>query len=277
MGRRLVIENDSAPCPGQGWFTDPWNPEQLRYFDGHQWTGGVAARPVSSGVGSADTQRAVGFPMGERVLRLRAIPCPRDVDVSCALEAVTGHQVGLIRPRANSSSGINREVVDLRYEVVGAAGEPILFLTRLGGLTRRHSIVVDDSLGRTLGRIRQTSSVWRQMRTPRISVVLEAGGREWAATDICIDPRDRFAAVSQPIQPAAGPATATVQRQWRYVGTSNDFFDYTLTCSHPTVRPLPELLLATAFAHYLYDRLAVGGPVETHQSFGRGGTWHDPR
>ncbi|WP_231743601.1 DUF2510 domain-containing protein [Mycobacterium sp. GA-2829] len=262
----MAIENESVPSPGPGWFTDPWDPRQLRYFDGHQWTDGVAP-----------TTPTAGFPIGEPVLVLRAIPCGRDVDVSCALETATGHQVGLIRPRGNRLSGIDREIADLGYEVVGATGAGVLFFTRLGGLARKHSIVVSDPAGRTLGRIRQTSSVWRQIRTPRLAVTLEAGDRELATTEICIDPRDRFAAVCQPIHSTAGPAIATVERRWRYAGTSNDFFDYTLTCTQPTGHPLPELLLATAFAHCLYDRLAVGGPLETYQSFGRGGTWHDAR
>lgn len=274
-GRRLAIENESAPNTAPGWFTDPWNSQQMRYFDGHQWTGGVAPHPVSSM--AVPAQLGEGFPVGEPIVRLRAIPCPRDVDVSCALETESGHHAGLVRPRSNRSSGLDREVADLKYEVLGPSGAPILFFRRVGGLTRKHSIVVDDPAGRNLGRIQQTSSVWRQIRKPRITVALEAGGQQLATTDICIDPRDRFAAVREPIQPTAGSAIATVERQWRYVGTSNDFFDYTLRCLRPTVPPLPELLLATAFAHYLYDRLAVGGPLETYQSFGRGGTGHDPR
>lgn len=253
-----------------GWFTDPWDPRQTRYFDGDQWTGSIAPHP-----GYAPS--APGHPIGEPILRLRGIPCERDVDVSCALETQSGQQVGLIRPRSNRLSAINREVADLSYEVLGPGGAPILSLKRLGGLARKHTVVVEDGAGRHLGRIRQTSSVWRQMRTSRITVALEAGGHQVATTDICIDPRDRFAAVCEPIGPTAGPAIATVERQWRSVGTSNDFFDYTLSCLQPTVQPLPELLLATAFAHCLYDRLAVGGPLETYQSFGRGGTWHDPR
>jgi len=97
-------------------------------------------------------------------------------------------------------------------------------------------------------------------------------------TDVCLGPEStRFAAVQAPISGIDGQTLAVVSRVWRYVDSISDFFEYQLDCPQPQVWPLPDLLLATAFSHYLYDRLAAGGPLSSYNRFGRGGTWHDPR
>jgi hypothetical protein len=33
------------PLPPPGWYDDPWHPEQIRWWDGHQWSGYAAPRP----------------------------------------------------------------------------------------------------------------------------------------------------------------------------------------------------------------------------------------
>ncbi|MGV0836286.1 hypothetical protein [Mycolicibacterium thermoresistibile] len=122
--------------------------------------------------------------------------------------------------------------------------------------------------------MQQTSSPWRRLRGARVSMTVSHNGHELAHTDVCIHPRRRFLDVNEPIRDAAGVTVAAVRRTWRY-GDSNDFFDYRLECMQPTAHPLPDPLLVTAFAHYLYDRLVVGGPFGSYNRFGRGGTWHD--
>lgn len=219
------------------------------------------------------TPADVGFPLGEPVLLLRAIPDPRDVDVVCSVDNAQGRQLAVIAPRSRMSAW-SSDTDDLVFDVMRPDGILLHTINRLGGLLKHHRLLVYDGGGRPLGELRQTSSPWRRLRGGRISMTMSYGGRELAHAEVCIYPRRRFLDVSEPIRDTAGVTVAVVQRKWRY-GDSNDFFDYRLECGHGTARPLPSLLLATAFAHYLYDRLAVGGPFESYNRFGRGGTWHD--
>lgn len=98
-------------------------------------------------------------------------------------------------------------------------------------------------------------------------MTLENDQRTVGHTRVSVSPRARFCAVNEPIYDMAGTVIATVKRQWRYVDTSVTFYDYTLECAHPTNQPLPQLMLGTAFAHYLFDRDAVGGPFATQSNF----------
>lgn len=248
-----------------GWFPDPSHGAQLRYFDGREWTGHV--QPT-----------AVGMPLGESVVVLRPIARPADIDVACAVNDVHGRQIGSISSRGRKPSNIGRESEDLDFVVVAPNGAVRLLITRIGGIAKNHRVEVRDPAGLVVGRLVQTSSYWRQFRTPRLTMALESRGRRLATTDVCIEPaKKRFAEVSSPIHDGEGREVASVRRSWHYADTISDFFDYRLTCHHPVLHPLPELLVATAFSHYLYDRLAVGGPLSTYNRFGRGGTWSDPR
>lgn len=173
---------------------------------------------------------------------------------------------------------MGRETEDLDFMVTTPTGAQRILITRLGGYAKRHRVLVRDPSGRELGRLQQVSSFWRQLRTTRLSMVLECGEQRLGSTDICIEPaKKRFVEVHAPVLDNSGSAVATVHRNWQYVDTISDFFNYRLECPRPLVHPLPELILATAFCHYLYDRLAVGGPLDSYNRFGRGGTWHDPR
>lgn len=108
-------------------------------------------------------------------------------------------------------------------------------------------------------------------------MTLEGGGRQLGYTDVCLEPeKTRFVDVEAPIRAIDGEILATVRRSWHYIDSISDYFEYHLSCGRPQAWPLPDLLLATVFSHYLYDRLAAGGPLSTYNRFGRGGTWHDP-
>ncbi|MBO0681351.1 DUF2510 domain-containing protein [Mycolicibacterium sp. S2-37] len=249
---------DSAAQRPAGWFTDPATGQQLRYFDGTQWTGHVAPMPPTT------------FPLGEPVILLRALPGPADVDIACSVHDGREAQIGLIRPRHRVPTLVGRETATLVFDLLRPTGAVVLTLTRTGGATKHHHIVVEDGGGNPVGRLRQTSSYWRLFRTSRLDVVLEGGTTGLGSTQVCIRPDEPFAAVETPVRDTSGDVLAVVERRWRYADGSTDFFDYTLRCSRPLTAPLPDLLIATAFAHYLYDRLAVGGPLEAMNRFGRG-------
>ncbi|WP_102141247.1 DUF2510 domain-containing protein [Mycobacterium hubeiense] len=257
-----------------GWFNDPWHPAQIRYFDGQQWTGQVAPIPGGMSPQPQPPQRGE-LPLGESTLFLRSIPEWADIDLSCSVENAHGQQIAAIRSRSRVPAFAGREVVTLVFDVVRPDGAPMLTITRIGGFKRSHCVQVHDHAGRDLGRLRQTSSFLRLFRTPRMTMVLEFGEKHLGNTDICINPNKRFEVVYAPIHDLSGAVIATVERRWRYTGAPTDFFDYKLDCLRATAQPLPVLLLATAFAHYLYDRLAIGGPTEAMGRFGRTGNWYD--
>lgn len=270
-----MIEDAATPSVRPGWFADPWDPGQLRYHDGLEWTGHV--QPTLPIAGPA-IQNAAGYPMAESNLILQAIPCPRDTDVACSLLNSRGDQIGGIRSLGRGLSELGRGVEDVVFEVVGINGAQRLLITRRGGFLKHHQVHVHDPAQNYLGGLRQTSSFWRQFRTPRLTMVLEYGREQLASTEVCIEPEtQRFTDVQAPIHDTAGRVIATVYRRWRYVDTITDFFDYQLVCHHPVPHPLPELLLTTAFTHYLYDRILVGGLMGSYNRFRRGGTWRDPR
>lgn len=256
-----------------GWFPDPWNPRQLRYNDGLQWTSHIRA---VEGFAGFPVEGTFSFPLEESVLILRPIPRRADVDVACAVQDVHGRELASITSRGKSPSTLGREADDLNFVVLASNGAQRLQINRLGGFVNRHRVVVRGPSGQEIGRLQQTSSFWRQFRTPRLSVTLEGGGRPLGYADVCLEPeKTRFADVQAPITSVDGELLATVLRTWCYVDTISDYFEYRLSCSRPQPWPVPDLLLATVFSHYLYDRLAVGGPLSTYNRFGRGGTWHD--
>lgn len=256
-----------------GWFPDPWNPGQLRFNDGRQWTGHIQPVPSSSGFPVEGTFR---FPLEQPVLVLLPSPRRADVDVACTVQDAHGRELASITPRGKRPSALGRDTEDLDFVVVASNGAQRLRISRLGGFVQRHRVVVRGPSGQELGRLQQTSGFLRQFRTPRLSMTLESAGRPLGYTDVCLEPEQtRFSEVEAPIVGAGGAPLATVWRTWHYVDTISDFFEYRLSCPRPQPWPVPDLLLATVFSHYLYDRLSAGGPLSTYNRFGRGGTWHD--
>lgn len=214
----------------------------------------MAAPPV------APFAQASGYPLGEPVLYLRAIPSRFDQEVSCAIEGGRGQQLGLIRP-VGGDPVAGQEKPSLAFEVIDPGGRPMLFIARVGSKARGRLQLADND-GRHLGQLRQVSSYWRQLfRTSRVAMQIESGAHVFATTDVSIDPHQRDVPVNEPIRDNAGGTLGTVERHWRATETMNDYFDYRLNCVRITSDPLPRLLLVAVFAHYLYDRLAVGGPV----------------
>lgn len=201
-----------------------------------------------------------GYPLGEQVLYLRAIPSRFDRDVSCAIEGGRGQQLGFIR-QVGRVPIAGQGTPHLRFEVIDPGGRPTLFIERVGGRAKQRLQLWDND-GRHLGHLRQVSSYWRQLfRTSRVTMQIESDTHVFGTTNVSIDPHQRGIPVNEPIHDAAGGTLGTVERQWRATETVNDFFDYRLNCVRITSDPLPRLLLAAVFAHYMYDRLAVGGMV----------------
>lgn len=263
-----VISDPGAPNSQPGWHIDPWNPRQLRYFDGHEWTGAVAAPPgVPVGNSPQQPERCqptFAFPLGQRLLHLRALPQRADIDVACLVEDNHGRALAQIRP---TSSSYERQGASRRFGMFDPHGAPLVFFIRTADTGVRDSIVITDSSGRFVGRLRRTNNFWQRLRSSTIDMTLECDQQPVGHTRVSVSPGARFSEVNEPVYDATGSVVATVTRQWRYVDTSVTFYDYTLECARRTTEPFPQLILGAAFAHYLYDRNKVGGPFASHTSF----------
>lgn len=262
-----AIGTPDVPSDQPAWLIDPWNPNQLRFFDGHEWTGTVSARPAVP-VEHISDQPALPprheFPLGQRLLRLRALPQRADIEVACSVEDEHGQALAAIFPTPSVPDRIG--AAD-RFRLLDLRGTPLGFFTRVRGAGQRDSILVSDAFDRTVGRLRRINNFWQRLRSSAIQMTLECDQRVVGHTRVSISPRAQFSKVNEPIYDMTGAAVAIVRRQWRYVDTSVTFYDYMLECAQPTARPLPQLILGTAFAHFLYDRFEVGGPFASHTNF----------
>lgn len=262
-----AIGSPDVPNNQPAWFIDPWNPNQLRYFDGREWTATVAARPdlpPKQSFQQPAYQPRGEFPFGQRLLHLRALPQRADIDVACLVEDEHGRALAEIRP---TSGVLDRKGAAHKFGMSDPHGTPLGFFARAAGAGVRDSITVNDAFDRTVGRLRRTNNFWQRLRSSAIDMTLECDQKAAGRTRVSVSPRARFSEVNEPIYDAAGAVIATVQRQWRYVDTSVTFYDYALECTQPTNPPLPQLVLGVVFAHYLYDRNEIGGPFASHTNF----------
>ncbi|MGV0836285.1 DUF2510 domain-containing protein [Mycolicibacterium thermoresistibile] len=131
------MDNAAQPNGSAGWFADPWQPGQLRYFDGRSWTQHVAPAPGAE----SPPHSQIGFPLGEPVLLLRALPSARDIDVACVVETGQGRELAGITPRARMSA-LSADTDDLVFDVVRPDGAPLLTIRRLGGFLKKHRLHV---------------------------------------------------------------------------------------------------------------------------------------
>ncbi|WP_278185143.1 DUF2510 domain-containing protein [Mycobacterium syngnathidarum] len=246
---------------------DPWNPNQLRYFDGREWTANVAARTdahAARSVHEPTHQPKQDFPLGQRLLHLRALPQPADIEIACLTEDEHGRVLAAIR---STSIAGERKSAARKFGIFDPRGLLLGYFTRAAGAGVRDSLVVSDPSDRAVGRLRRTNTFLQRLRSSAIDMTLEIDKQTVGHTRVSISPGARFAKVNEPIYDATGSVVATVKRRWRYVDTSVTFYDYTLECARPVPDPLPQLILGTAFAHYLYDRDKVGGPFASHTNF----------
>lgn len=103
IGRR-AISSPNSPANQPAWHTDPWNPDQLRYFDGREWTTTVTPRPETPAehdLGQPGSTEGQGFPLGQCILHVRALPQRADIDVACSIENAHRQQIAQIRPISN--------------------------------------------------------------------------------------------------------------------------------------------------------------------------------
>ncbi|WP_396837151.1 DUF2510 domain-containing protein [Mycobacterium sp. ITM-2016-00317] len=209
---------------------------------------------------AAALPQIAGYPLGETILYLRAIVSRFDRDIACAIEGDDGRHLGWIGPAADVPA-LRLSASDQKFAMLDPGGASKAFIVRAGGRNDQRLTLIDNE-GRLLGQLRQVSTYWRQLlRTSRITMQIESREHELAKADVSIDPHRRDARVAEPIRDGTGGVLATVERQWRPTSSMTDHFDYRLNCLRRSSDPLPTLLLVTAFAHYLYDRLAVGGAV----------------
>lgn len=209
-----------------------------------------------------------GYPLGEQVLVLRSIATEYDAGIVCAIENVHGNQIALIQPLARIP-WTTRAIADLHFALTRADGAPLLYLTRYGGYSG-HVLQLHDATGRDFGCLRQAGSRWKVLR---FTMALEFAGQRLGQSNIGTTVYQMHKKVHEPIYGVSDTVLGYVDRQRQpSTGSRNPHFDYTLDCSAPTSHPIPALMLATAFAHHMYDRIQAGGPLGAGGRTGRNQT-----
>ncbi|WKG04257.1 hypothetical protein [Mycolicibacterium sp. HK-90] len=197
-----------------------------------------------------------GYPFGEEVLILRAIATQYDASIMCGVENVRGEQIGLIRPTADIS-WFTRGVQDMTFVMTRPDGAPLLHFTSSGGFNP--TLQVQDRVGQDLGRLRRSGSRWRVYT---LTMAMEFNGQLLGQSKVGTTIIQMDKKVHEPIHDATGALIGHVDRQWHpNTGSRNPHYDYILNCAAPTSHPLPTLMLTVAFAHYMYDRIQMGGPL----------------
>lgn len=204
-----------------------------------------------------------GYPLGQRVLHVRSLPQRADLDVACLVEDDQGQQLAAICPISQDRHLVTGPT---RFGLLDSRALPMGFFSVVG-VGANNVVGFADVSGRAVGQLRRTNNFWQRLWSSAMDMTLESGERTLGHTRVSVSPTARFSTVDEPIYDSAGAILATVSRKWRYVDTSVTFYDYSLVCEGPSVGPLPELMLATVFSHYLYDRRKVGGPFAGHTNF----------
>ncbi|MCG7610674.1 MULTISPECIES: hypothetical protein [Mycobacterium] len=221
----------------------------------------LPAPPVSSG----------GYPFGEPTLFLQPIRGGSGSDIRCSITNPKGQPLALIQPLGEFPLGYGAAALyKIEFEVVRPNGIQLLRFTRSTGplYRRRHCLQVHDHAGHELGCLRQTNSYWQYLRTPWMSVDLEYQGQRLGNTKIrshipYFTPLELDAPIHDNSSAEIGrvrsqPNQSELTRALRLAGRT---FNYRLDCAHPTSPPMPALMLATTFAHFLYDDLPSDAPL----------------
>ncbi|OBF31871.1 hypothetical protein A5719_30260 [Mycolicibacterium peregrinum] len=178
-----------------------------------------------------------------------------------------GQPLALIRPLGEIPL-VGRERSNLVFEAVRPNGLQLLQFNRSTGpmgLTG-HLLEVHDPDGREVGCLRQTNSYWDYLRTPRMSVDLEYQNQVLGTTKIRTHiPPFTTLELDAAIDDTHGAEIGRVRSQPNQTRITRKLtkatFDYRLDCSHPTSPTMSSLMLTTAFAHFLYDRLTSVAPL----------------
>ncbi|MDH6198203.1 hypothetical protein M2272_004862 [Mycobacterium frederiksbergense] len=118
---------------------------------------------------------------------------------------------------------------------------------------------MQDPAGQDLGRLRRGGSRWRIYT---LTMEMEFHGQSLGHSNVGTTIMQMDKKVHEPVYDATGAVLGHVDRQWHpNTGSRNPHYDYTLECAAPTSHPLPTLMLTIAFAHYMYDRMQMGGPL----------------
>ncbi|MBP2454560.1 hypothetical protein [Mycolicibacterium lutetiense] len=174
----------------------------------------------------------------------------------CGVENARGQHIGLIQP-TTKIGWITRGTEGMTLVMTRPDGAPLLYFTSSGAYTGL-SIQVHDATGQDLGRLRRGGSRWRIYT---LTMELEFDGQRLGRSNIGTTIMQMDKKVHEPIYDAAGAVLGHVDRRWHpNTGSRNPHYDYTLDCCARTSHPLPALMLTTAFAHYMYDRIQIGGP-----------------
>lgn len=207
-----------------------------------------------------------GFPLGEPMLYLRAIPDQKGRHISCSVENVYDQQLAVIAPVSPIPAWpTSRTHAELRFVMTSPAGAPLLYLTRLGGPFGRWEnqiLQVNDGSGRDLGRLRPTAPVAQFSHVSGFTLGLEVNQSWLGATEVAQGPSLRSPQNPTPVFDQNGAPIAHIHRQPLRRGDWGRyriiFYDYLLDCPRALPHPLPSLLLAAAFIQHLYEQLPQG-------------------
>ncbi|MFB8000585.1 DUF2510 domain-containing protein, partial [Streptomyces sp. NPDC056002] len=196
--------------PQSGWFADPWDVSQLRYYDGSGWTSEVAA-----------LERVPGFPLGQRSLEFRTVAGGPQGALCCWVTGDRGVHVATVTSRSRIPGLFGRGARTLVFDVVEPSGARILTITRHGGM-RELRIAVEGPDGADLGQLRQISSAGRQFHTGQVTFAVESGRQRVATADLGFRPSDnRYADVQESICDASGAIIATLERKGRFTASTD--------------------------------------------------------
>ncbi|OBB79302.1 hypothetical protein A5779_12985 [Mycolicibacterium peregrinum] len=242
------------------------DPNQIRHIDAQisavqRWltalppvfgeTGVPLREPASTAVpdhGGRPPPRPHEYPLGQPLLHFRGIAGADDI--VCSVQSTWHGQLVFITPRGPEPGAWRDTTVDAHFEVRRPDGTPVMYLTRRGGLTQR--IEVRDLSGTVVGELQQSSSLWRVAGTQRIPLEMWSHGHLLGSTQV----RQRLwsRANEDPVHDVTGQTIAVVEPVMRDPGARRPTFDFILHCLEPQPFPVPDLLLAVGFSHYMYSR-----------------------
>ena len=258
-----VITDPSLPAAA-GWFTDPWEPSTVRYFDGRRWTDQVASA----------SSAASGYPLGQRVLELQEQNQDANGGPVCVILDAHGAKLAIVSPTARLPRVLGSATAVIGFDVGAPNGRRLFSLARSGG-KRRQCVTAVDAHGEQIGRLIQPDSVWRRVRTGRLAMRLEAGDHTLARTYFYPGPTHPRGLVPQHVHDSVEAVIATVTPLHPTVSGPGQLLGYRLDCPHPVSRPLSTLLSVVLVARYLYDRLEYrGGYLDQAAYWVSRPSWH---
>lgn len=172
--------------------------------------------------------------------------------IACSIETPASTRIAVISSRGKLPI-FSRELAPLTFDMTDPHGRP-LFTFIKHSRTFAETVLLQDLRGCEIGRLQQTGPLWRRFFAHRMAMILAIGGHQVATTSVRNRGYRRYHGSQEPIHDMAGAEIARVTCELLDTAwLGNPFFNFRLD-ARPT--PIPLLLLATAFSHYIYSRLS---------------------